>query len=142
MEHLVTGMTNINAPPNPFCWGKLIVDPGNLVDTIVILKIKKDKFGEPIHPQLQEALCNAVLLLDLILDGFPDDITDKIQGFQEALHWCNLRQWDLEDQVRNEGTGEAARAARENNSKRVKIKNEINTLFGYPTEYKSYRGEK
>jgi len=129
----------MNQKVNPYHFGQLLINPGNVADELVILEIKRERIaGE--HPEIQEGICRASLLLDAIAKPFSDEVYNQLNGLMNDLQEVNEIQWDLEDRVRFEKSGEAAFAARENNSIRVGIKNKISQLFGYPIEVKSYKG--
>jgi hypothetical protein len=63
---------------------------------------------------------------------------EELNSFVSELFSLNRIQWELEDKVRNKKTWEAAIEARNNNSKRVEVKNKINELFNFPIEQKEY----
>ena len=128
-------------PANLFHFGELLVSPGELSDRLSILQIKRERIlDENSGKFIQEEICKMSLALELIMNQFHHGIYDEWEPLMEKLTRLNEKQWDLEDRVRTESSWEAARAARENNTERVAIKNEICVLFGYPIEVKSYRG--
>jgi hypothetical protein len=77
--------------------------------------------------------------MDLIMDVFTNEVWNNFTNLILELELTNEIQWELEDKVRSEKTGEAAYAARVNNSSRVEIKNKINELLGFPCEVKDYK---
>jgi hypothetical protein len=124
----------------------LLMSPGELVDRLTILSIKGRRVEDQekrllIHQQFQRA--NKLLRIIEGSAGSPVQNEEKLQRYGELvqeLYTFNSVQWNLEDRVRTENSWEAAQAARENNSTRVEVKNEINKLFGFPAEVKEYKG--
>lgn len=133
--------------------GELLLDPGDLWDRITILDIKIQKLSQ--NPEAKKfdkkkgsklgivkaQYDRAKQLVDKLIraTGLMDFVT--LSRLITELRDSNEKQWDLEDRVRTENSWEAAKAARDNNSDRVKIKNKINELYGFPTEVKQYAGE-
>jgi hypothetical protein len=119
--------------------GKLLIAPGDIVDkyTILLLKIvmlrceQDKKFA-------REELSRTIVLLQQVVDLIPVS-TFHFFGLLSELLAINTEQWKCEDRVRTENSWQAAQAARECNSRRVRKKNEINKLFGYPVEVKQYQ---
>jgi hypothetical protein len=120
------------------------VSPGELVDKITILEIKKE-FIEDINK-----LKNINHEYDLLMNIFNNDIskTDGIEKLKKQLKDINLALWKIEDDIRdceraknfNENFVELARSVYFTNDKRSKIKLEINLLLNSSLmEEKSYK---
>ena len=120
------------------------VSPGELVDKITILEIKK-KFIEDVNK-----LKNINHEYDLLMNIFNNDIskTDGIEKLKKQLKDINLALWKIEDDIRdceraknfNENFVELARSVYFTNDKRSKIKLEINLLLNSSLmEEKSYK---
>jgi len=120
------------------------VSPGELVDKITILEIKKE-FIEDINK-----LKNINHEYDLLMNIFNNDIskTDGIEKLKKQLKDINLALWKIEDDIRdceqdknfNENFVELARSVYFTNDKRSKIKLEINLLLNSSlVEEKSYK---
>lgn len=129
-----------NSPCDPYHYGILTISPGDLADKLVILQIKREKIENLDSGYfIQDEICRTSIILDIILNFFSQEVYDTFLKLQNELRSINLEQWALEDRVRTESSWEAAKAARECNTKRVKKKNEINELLGYPVETKQYQ---
>ena len=116
--------------------GELLFSPGDVWDKYTILKVKLDhKLGVGL-----EFLRTGELLGKIDKFSSLDDKLELAKTVTE-LYDTNKVQWELEDRVRTEQSWEAAVAARDNNTKRVQIKNKINKLYSCPVEVKSYKGE-
>lgn len=116
---------------------KTIFPFGEVIDRLSILSIKK-KMREGITPEKKQ-------VIQLILPEYIEKIVMKnpfLIGLVMRLLMLNLTQWEMEDRVREEGTAEAALAARENNNLRTGVKNEITKISGGIPEEKFYKGEK
>jgi hypothetical protein len=120
------------------------ISPGELVDKITILEIKK-KFIEDVNK-----LKNINHEYDLLMNIFNNDIskTDGIEKLKKQLKDINLALWKIEDDIRdceraknfNENFVELARSVYFTNDKRSKIKLEINVLLNSSlVEEKSYK---
>ena len=120
------------------------ISPGELIDKITILEIKK-KFIEDINK-----LKNINHEYDLLMNIFNNDIskTDGIEKLKKQLKDINLALWKIEDDIRdyerdknfNENFVELARSVYFTNDKRSKIKLEINLLLNSSlVEEKSYK---
>ena len=120
------------------------VSPGELVDKITILEIKKE-FIEDINK-----LKNINHEYDLLMNIFNNDIskTDGIEKLKKQLKDINLALWKIEDDIRdceraknfNENFVELARSVYFTNDKRSKIKLEINLLLNSSlVEERSYK---
>ena len=120
------------------------ISPGELVDKITILEIKKE-FIEDVNK-----LKNINYEYDLLMNIFNNDIskTDGIEKLKKQLKDINLALWKIEDDIRdyerdknfNENFVELARSVYFTNDKRSKIKLEINLLLNSSlVEEKSYK---
>ena len=120
------------------------ISPGELIDKITILEIKKE-FIEDINK-----LKNINHEYDLLMNIFNNDIskTDGIEKLKKQLKDINLALWKIEDDIRdceraknfNENFVELARSEYFTNDKRSKIKLEINLLLNSSlVEEKSYK---
>jgi len=120
------------------------ISPGELIDKITILEIKKE-FIEDINK-----LKNINHEYDLLMNIFNNDIskTDGIEKLKKQLKDINLALWKIEDDIRdceqdknfNENFVELARSVYFTNDKRSKIKLEINLLLNSSLmEEKSYK---
>ena len=106
---------------------------GEVVDRITINSIKQSvktgKFEKKevdlTHPFLDRVIFSSQTMMESIF----------------GLLLLNMKQWKLEDEVREKESPEAAFAARKNNTERVKVKNIINDLVGDQKEEKFYKGE-
>lgn len=120
------------------------VSPGDLADTISILSIKAHRLQDELQShkinQLLEQKEEYKFLLAMHAQhkDLSEAEMDELHRLTLFLHNINMEQWDWEDRVRSEQSWEAAIGARECNSKRVEVKNEINKIFGYFTETKRY----
>ena len=120
------------------------ISPGELVDKITILEIKKEFIGD------LNKLKNINHEYDLLMNIFNNDIskTDGIENLKKQLKDINLALWKIEDDIRdcerdknfNENFVELARSVYFTNDKRSKIKLEINLLLNSSlVEEKSYK---
>ena len=120
------------------------ISPGELVDKITILEIKKEFIGD------LNKLKNINHEYDLLMNIFNNDIskTDGIENLKKQLKDINLALWKIEDDIRdcerdknfNECFVELARSVYFTNDKRSKIKLEINLLLNSSlVEEKSYK---
>lgn len=104
---------------------------GEVVDRITINSIKQSvKIGnfekkqvDLTHPLLDRVIFSSQTMMESIF----------------GLLLLNMKQWELEDEVRK--SPEAASLARKNNTERIKVKNIINGLVGDQKEEKFYKGE-
>lgn len=120
--------------------GQLLISPGDIVDKLVILMIKNEKIDDAEQKlRIFDEYGRTQLLWDRLQNLYEGTGLTQLINLMNVLYTINKDQWNLEDRVRTEESWEAARAARENNNKRVGIKNQINELFGYPTEIKRYK---
>ena len=110
------------------------ISPGELIDKITILEIKKTKIEDT------EKLKDIEKELSSLNDTLKNSISDisKIQELVDKLKSINLKLWDIENGKRlaekNNDFGEKfielARSVYKNNDKRAKIKLEINNFLG------------
>lgn len=116
----------------------VLYSPGDVVDKLTILDLKLAKFKDSNKLDIirEETFKTTLFLSELIRSADPDK--QALQELSDELEAINRRQWEYENQVRSEGGSEATQAARSNNMKRVRVKNEINRLFNFPTEQKEY----
>ena len=120
------------------------ISPGELVDKITILEIKKE-FIQDINK-----LNNINHEYDVLMKIYNDDISkvDGVEILKRKLKDINLTLWKIEDDIRdcerdkkfNEKFVELARSVYFTNDKRSKIKLEINVLLNSSlVEEKSYK---
>lgn len=120
----------------PFSWELLC--PGDLADKLAILHLKLTRIGH--SEALQEDIRRTTALFFIVLDTNKSKERRAWDLYDELVK-VNNHQWELEDRVRTEHSWQAAQAARTNNTQRVKLKNQMNELLGYPSEQKKYQGE-
>ena len=120
------------------------ISPGELVDKITILEIKKE-FIDDVNK-----LKNINHEYDLLMQIYNNDvsITDGVDELKTKLKNINLSLWKIEDDIRdcerdkifNDAFVELARSVYFTNDKRSKIKLEINLLLNSSlVEEKSYK---
>jgi len=120
------------------------ISPGELVDKITILEIKK-QFIDDINK-----LKNINHEYDLLMQIYSNDIskTDGVDSLKSKLKNINLSLWKIEDDIRdcerdkifNERFVQLARDVYFTNDKRSKVKLEINLLLNSTLlEEKSYK---
>ncbi len=120
------------------------ISPGELVDKITILEIKKE-FIDDINK-----LKNINHEYDLLMQIYSKDIskTDGVDSLKSKLKNINLSLWKIEDDIRdcerdkifNERFVQLARDVYFTNDKRSKVKLEINLLLNSTLlEEKSYK---
>ena len=120
------------------------ISPGELVDKITILEIKKE-FIDDINK-----LKNIKHEYDLLMQIYSKDIskTDGVDSLKSKLKNINLSLWKIEDDIRdcerdkifNERFVKLARDVYFTNDKRSKVKLEINLLLNSSlVEEKSYK---
>jgi hypothetical protein len=125
--------------------GDLIIAPGDLWDKRTILTVKLSHLDQTESTSYQHVVTEIRYMERLLRRiGLAKESKDTLNLCMLVydLYNVNSRQWELEDAVRSDPSGKNALAARQNNSKRIAIKNEINQLYGYPVEVKYYKGEK
>lgn len=128
---------------------KLLISPGELWDRLTILDIKLQKITDKKKLEVvEQELVRLKKLLEYITLAYSARMASdehwklfmkKLEGLTTALTESNKTQWALEDRVRSERSADAANLARENNLYRVRIKNAINDMFGFPAEMKEYK---
>ena len=120
------------------------ISPGELIDKITILEIKK-KFIQDINK-----LNNINHEYDVLMKIYNDDISkvDGVEILKSKLKDINLTLWKIEDDIRDSERDkkfhkkfiELARSVYFTNDKRSKIKLEINVLLNSSlVEEKSYK---
>ena len=120
------------------------ISPGELVDKITILEIKKE-FIDDINK-----LKNIKHEYDLLMQIYSNDVsqTDGVDSLKSKLKNINLSLWKIEDDIRdcerdkifNERFVKLARDVYFTNDKRSKVKLEINLLLNSTLlEEKSYK---
>ena len=120
------------------------ISPGELVDKITILEIKKE-FIDDINK-----LKNIKHEYDLLMQIYSNDVsqTDGVDSLKSKLKNINLSLWKIEDDIRdcerdkifNERFVQLARDVYFTNDKRSKVKLEINLLLNSSlVEEKSYK---
>ena len=120
------------------------ISPGELVDKITILEIKKE-FIDDINK-----LKNIKHEYDLLMQIYSNDVskTDGVDNLKSKLKNINLSLWKIEDDIRdcerdkifNERFVKLARDVYFTNDKRSKVKLEINLLLNSSlVEEKSYK---
>ena len=110
------------------------ISPGELIDKITILEIKKTKIEDT---EKLKDIEKELSSLNATLKNSISDIS-KIQELVNKLKSINLKLWDIENGKRlaekNNDFGEKfielARSVYKNNDKRAKIKLEINNFLG------------
>ena len=128
--------------------GELLLSPGECWDRLVILELKVLNIKGAEKQEI--AACEWCKVTELIQNIHSAGFIPKYDNIEtwrhliylvDKLRQQNDIQWDCEDKVRTEESWEAAKAARDSNTKRVAIKNDINTLYGYAQDVKDYAGE-
>lgn len=124
------------------------ISPGELIDKITVLKIKKERIQQP------ERLANIERELSLLEETkekyFPHDseFKRKIAELETALKKSNEEIWDMGEKIRelgdakifNQEFSEVAHSIHISNDVRAAIKKEINLLLGSSIiEEKSYK---
>ena len=121
-----------------------LINPGDLFDKMTILIIKLEKVTSFKNKYIiTEELNGLFTYIDSVvqLTSLTNYGVGLLPEYINKLFMLNRIQWDLEDRVRIEKTWDAAKAARENNTKRVEVKNLINKLFNFPIEIKEYKND-
>lgn len=119
------------------------ISPGELIDKITILEIKKERIGDPVKlHNVTTELEELVSIRDRELAG-----SDELSSLTAELKAVNERLWRIEDEIRDcerrKDFGptfvELARAVYRQNDSRAALKRRINDLLGSRlTEEKSY----
>ncbi len=116
----------------------ILVSPGELIDKITILEIKRSKIKAK---QKLSAVTGELKLLKVTLEEilkYNKKITVKLSKEKKNLRAVNLKLWNIENKIRlKEAKGKfdkefisLARSVYITNDKRSEIKNRINMLFG------------
>jgi len=119
------------------------ISPGELLDKISILEIKKERILN------KEKLSNIEVELDLLRDIYHQNIpsSPSLSKLYNEIITVNRQLWDIEDDIRrcerNSDFGDAfirlARSVYRTNDKRSRIKRAINEFLGaHILEEKSY----
>lgn len=121
------------------------IAPGELIDKITILKIKRKRIGDP------KKLRNVQLELET-LESARDraiPLSENLTDLTRRLKTVNEQLWEIEDEIRlcerNKDFGprfvELARTVYRNNDRRAELKRTINQLLGSRlVEEKAYAG--
>ena len=119
------------------------ISPGELIDKITILEIKKEKISN--KEKLKEVNKELISLNETLKKSIDNE--SKIVSFKNDLKNINLKLWDIEDGKRSaeknnqfdEKFIELARSVYKFNDERAKIKLAINNALGSNIkEVKSY----
>jgi hypothetical protein len=123
---------------------RIEVAPGELIDKLTILEIKRERIVEP--AKLANVEVEFATLQSAYEAAVPD--SDALLALRAQLRDVNARLWDIEDEIRDcereQDFGPTfvalARAVYRTNDRRSEIKREINALLGSSLiEEKSYR---
>ena len=120
------------------------VSPGELLDKITILRIKRQRIQDPAK------LANVRLELDLLERTWATlgCATSAVAADEQALQAVNEQLWEIEDRIRDKEAArsfdqdfvELARAVYHRNDERAAIKRRINSALGSRiVEEKSYQ---
>jgi hypothetical protein len=122
--------------------------PGELIDKITVLQIKKERITNP------ERVANVVRELEMLMEvkdnNFPKDSSflEKLHELEIALKKSNEEIWDMGDKIRELGDAknfnqefiDVAYGIHLSNDTRASIKKQINLLLGSVIiEEKSYK---
>lgn len=129
----------------------ILVSPGELIDKITILEIKKSRIKqkEKLKAVIRELKLLKITLAEML--KYNKKITVKLSGEKKKLKAVNTQLWNIENSIRaKEAKGKfdkefikLARSVYITNDKRSEIKNNINKLFGSSIhEVKQYRSYK
>jgi hypothetical protein len=128
--------------------GELLIAPGECWDRLTILELKIVHITD--HGKQRVAAAEWRRVSQLIEHIHAARCIPKDRdgpAWHHLIHWVdklrkqNAIQWASEDRVRVDQSWEAAKAARDSNTARIKVKNEINKLYGYAVDVKQYAGE-
>ena len=129
----------------------ILVSPGELLDKITILEIKKSRIKqkEKLVAVNRELKLLKITLAEML--KYNKKLTVKLSTEKKKLKAVNVKLWDIENRIRGkEAKGKfdkefitLARSVYITNDKRSEIKNSINKLFGSSIhEVKQYRSYK
>lgn len=113
---------------------------GELVDRLTILDNKTRIADEETCVAIQKQMADICELIGWSISDKPGQV-DELCRLAAQLHASNQLQWEFENKVRSENPAQAgfwAQKARNQNNRRVELKNQINSLFGQDSEYKKY----
>lgn len=124
------------------------IAPGELIDKITVLQIKKERIRNP--ERLANVSRELAMLEETKKEHFPSDpgFLEKIVELEDSLRKANEEIWDMGDTIRELGEerrfdqtfNEVAFEIHRVNDMRAAIKKEINVLLGSPIiEEKSYK---
>ncbi len=119
------------------------IAPGELIDKITILEIKKERITDP------DKLENVTIEWDTLTAALKANVagSDDLSALSAALKGVNEALWDIEDDIRDcerasdfgDKFIELARSVYITNDKRAALKRDINDLLGSRlVEEKSY----
>lgn len=119
------------------------IAPGELVDKLTILEIKKVEIDDPIKNK------NVCIELDVLTEFYTEQVpqSDTLAQLKSQLKAINEALWKIEDDIRdcerNDDFSQTfidlARAVYRTNDQRADVKKQINTLLGSTiVEEKSY----
>jgi hypothetical protein len=123
---------------------RIEVAPGELIDKLTILEIKRERIEDPAKRANVEVELSA---LESVFDAAVP-ASDALRALRAELGAVNARLWDIEDEIRDcereQDFGPRfvalARAVYRTNDRRAEIKREINAMLGSSLiEEKSYR---
>lgn len=125
--------------------------PGELIDKITVLRIKKERIADPVKLANIEKELN--MLEETRAKFFPTDSEsfNKISELEESLKRSNEEIWDMGDAIRKFGDKgdfgpdfvKVAYGIHLSNDRRAALKKEINLLLNSPIiEEKSYKDAK
>ena len=120
------------------------IAPGELVDKITVLEIKKERLTDPLK------LANVNTELSLLLRAKGDHManSEKLDELEKALKEANIVIWDMSEKIREHMSAKnyddefikVSYEIHSANDKRAAIKKEINLMLGSSLiEEKSYK---
>ena len=118
--------------------------PGELVDKITVLEIKKERLTDPVK------LANVNTELNLLLQAKSEHITnsEKLDELEKSLKEANIVIWDMSEKIREHMNAKnyddefikVSYEIHSANDRRASIKKEINLMLGSSLiEEKSYK---
>ncbi len=119
------------------------ISPGELLDKISILELKRDRIADP--DKRANVMRELTLLEDVVAQSVPP--SPELDALMERIRAVNTALWDIEDAIRVCERAQdfgvtfirLARSVYVTNDERAAIKKEINLLLGSPiVEEKSY----